>query len=136
MKFCFTCDVCNQVPQQGSQHSLHLLHQPDHQGVFLSGCNTRPPSRNKSQKEKRGEAAEMSAKRGEEKQNESKKKNVIMCTNVRLTILAVKVSLPRRLNNPRPSDDALRTDADISPSARILCKTRESIITFLTRESL
>lgn len=78
----------------------------------------------------------MSAKRGEEKQNEYKKKSVIMCTNVRLTILAVKVSLPRRLNNPRPSDDALRTDADISPSARILCKTRESIITFLTRESL
>jgi len=40
--------------------------------------------------------------------------------SVELTILAVKISFPRRANRPRPSDDALRWDAQMSPSARIL----------------
>lgn len=39
----------------------------------------------------------------------------------KLTILAVNISFPRRAKRPRPSDDALRCDAQISPSARIFC---------------
>lgn len=40
------------------------------------------------------------------------------------TILAVKMSFPRRANNPRPSAAALRCDAQMSPPAIILCSNQ------------
>lgn len=50
--------------------------------------------------------------------------------HMELTNLAAKVSFPRRANRPRPSDDARRCEAQISPSARIFCNsTTFSIIT-------
>lgn len=39
--------------------------------------------------------------------------------NKELTILAVKISFPRRAKRPRPSDDALRCDSQMSPSISI-----------------
>lgn len=45
-----------------------------------------------------------------------------------LTILAVKISFPRRAKRPRPSDDALRCDPQMSPSARILCQNNMKFI--------
>lgn len=38
-----------------------------------------------------------------------------------LTSLAVNTSFPSLANKPSPSADALRCDAQMSPSARILC---------------
>lgn len=44
-----------------------------------------------------------------------------MNITIKLTIRAVNISFPRRAKRPRPSDDALRCDAQMSPSVRILC---------------
>jgi len=38
------------------------------------------------------------------------------------TNLAVNTSFPRRANRPSPSDDALHCEAQMSPSARMLCQ--------------
>lgn len=58
--------------------------------------------------------------------NNWKKKLKIMWVTeqngIRQTILAVKISLPRRANRPRPSEDALRCAGQASPSARIPCQ--------------
>ena len=45
-------------------------------------------------------------------------------TNAELTILAVKTSFPRRAKRPRPSEEALRCEAHMSPSIRILYQTK------------
>lgn len=52
----------------------------------------------------------------------TKEQQTITCilkSRKELAILAVKISFPNRAKYPRLSDDALRCDAQMSPSAKI-----------------
>jgi len=52
--------------------------------------------------------------------NRTGNKTCILKSRKELAILAVKISFPNRAKYPRLSDDALRCDAQMSPSAKIL----------------